>query len=339
MASTRSSSRSGDAKRPTIHDVAKMAGVTIYTVSRTLNNAVGVNPETRERVLEICRQLGMRPRVPTQRRHFALVVHNDDRNLSPSYTGMVAFELLADVSSRGMGLSLFTDDQVAEMSRQIFDGVFALTWSERSLAALGELATTPLVVINRFGFAPRFHVVGWDHHEEGRNVAEYLLRLGHQRLAMVTEPAVDAHSAKSRVAGFREQALKSGLSPHALSIELLESRSQLAAALDRVLAFKADALYVPGQGMLGPEAAEILQHVLKVRIPEQLSIIVGEHAGWSAVFCPPLTAVAAPLRQLAMRSVDHMLNLVEHHRTKPVEVLVETPIIERKSVLDRRDRD
>jgi LacI family transcriptional regulator len=322
--------------KATIHDVAERAGVTIYTVSRTLNNAVGVNPATRERVLEICRQLGIRPRVTSQRKHFALVIHNDDRTNSPSYTGMLTFELLAEVSSRGMALSIFADDQVPEMTRQIFDGVFALTWNEASLKLLGELRTTPVVVVNRFGFAPRFHVVGWDHREEGRIVADYLIKRGHRRLAMVAEPSVDVHSTQSRATGFREQAGKAGLAAQAVTIELLETRSQLATALARVLAFKADALYVPGQGMLGPESAEILQHVLKVRIPEDISLVAGEHAGWSSIFCPPITSVDAPLRQLATRCVEHALNLIQHHRTKPVEVLMATPIIERKSVMDRR---
>jgi DNA-binding LacI/PurR family transcriptional regulator len=93
---------------------------------------------------------------------------------------------------------------------------------------------------------------------------------------------------------------------------------------------------LPGQGLLGPEAVEILQHVLKVHIPEDLSVVVGEHAGWSQVFYPPLTSVGAPMGQLAKRCVDHMLGLIGHERTNPVEVLMETPIIERKSVRDRR---
>lgn len=51
-------------KRPTIHDVAKRAGVTSSTVSRILNNrqmAFPIADETRRRVLEAVRELGYRP--------------------------------------------------------------------------------------------------------------------------------------------------------------------------------------------------------------------------------------------------------------------------------------
>jgi LacI family transcriptional regulator len=81
---------------------------------------------------------------------------------------------------------------------------------------------------------------------------------------------------------------------------------------------------------------QALQSILKVKVPEEVSIVGGEHAGWSPLFDPPMTTVDAPLEQLARRSVDHMLEMISHRPTKPSEVLLATPIIERKSVMDRR---
>ena len=42
----------------TIKDIARMAGVSIATVSRTLNGGRGVSQETRTRILELCYQYG-----------------------------------------------------------------------------------------------------------------------------------------------------------------------------------------------------------------------------------------------------------------------------------------
>jgi hypothetical protein len=117
---------------------------------------------------------------------------------------------------------------------------------------------------------------------------------------------------------------------------LLESRGQLALALSRIVASGADAIYAPAQGRLGPEVAQILQSSLKVRIPGDISLVCGEHPGWSSLFTPPLTTVDAPLELLARRSVDHLLALIEKRATAPTEILLDTPIIERKSVCDRR---
>jgi DNA-binding LacI/PurR family transcriptional regulator len=48
-------------RQPTIRDVAREAGVGIGTVSRVLNNSPQVSPETRGRVVEAIQRLGFRP--------------------------------------------------------------------------------------------------------------------------------------------------------------------------------------------------------------------------------------------------------------------------------------
>src|SRR5690349_21898889 len=48
-------------RRPTIADVARRAGVSATAVSFAVNDRPGVSPETRERILEVARELGWRP--------------------------------------------------------------------------------------------------------------------------------------------------------------------------------------------------------------------------------------------------------------------------------------
>lgn len=323
--------------RATIHDVANRAGVSIYTVSRTLNNVPGVNPETRERVLDLCRQLNLRPRPVARRKHFALVIQKKDRANVAGYTATLAFQLLAEVSARKMALSLFTEDDLETLQRMLFDGILAVTWDNATIEMLAALKKTPVVVINRFSLAPRFHVVGWDHAAEGRTVAEYLLGLGHRRLAFVAEPPAHWQSTQNRLASYRAACAAARRPLESRRVELLESREQLALALSRIMDSGADAIYAPGQGRLGPEVAQILQSSLKVRIPDDVSLVCGEHTGWSSLFTPPITTVDAPFELLARRSVDHLLALVEKCAAPPMEILLDTPIIERKSVLDRRE--
>jgi len=322
--------------RATMHDVARQAGVPVCTVSRALNNEPGVNPATRERVLDLCRQFSLRPRAVAKRRHFALVIQKRDRENTAGYTAMLAFQLLAEVSARKMALSLFTEDDLEMLQRMLFDGIFAVTWDDPTIEVLAALKKTPVVVINRYSLAPRFHVVGWDHAAEGRTVAEYLLKLGHKKLAFVAEPPAHWQSTQNRLASYRAACAAARRPLEESRVELLESREQLALALSRIVASGADAIYAPGQGRLGPETAQILQHSLKARIPGDISLVSGEHPGWSSLFTPPLTTVDAPLGMLARQSVDHLLALIDKRAVAPAEVLLGTPIIERKSVRDRR---
>src|ERR1700735_4583183 len=50
-----------DTRRPTAHDVARLAGVSQPAVSRAFTKGARISPETRERVLEAAAQLGYRP--------------------------------------------------------------------------------------------------------------------------------------------------------------------------------------------------------------------------------------------------------------------------------------
>jgi LacI family transcriptional regulator len=323
--------------RVTIHDVAAAADVSIYTVSRVMNNLPGVNPETREKVLEVCRRMKMRPRPVARRKHFALVIPDAGSYKPGGYVTSMVFNLLNQLSLRGLGLSLFSDSQVPELSRQLHDGVFAMTWSEDSIDALASMESTPVVVINRFSLAPRFHVVGWDHEAEGRAVADYFINRGHSRLAFVAPPPATRNSTLSRLKGYQARCTESGISPDPGLVEILESPSQLVGALGRLVDRKADAIYFPGQEKLGIEALHILQRILKVRVPQDISVIGGENQGWSYLFDPPLTTVDAPLEKLAARCVDHMLGLLEHRSSETAELFIDTPIIERRSVADRRN--
>ncbi len=322
--------------RATMHDVARQACVPLCTVSRVLNNEPGVNPTTRERVLDLCRQLNMRPRASAKRKHFALVIQKKDRENTAGYTAMLAFQLLAEVSARKMALSLFTEDDCETLQRMLFDGIIVVTWDDPTIEILSTLKKTPIVAVNRFSLTSRFHIVGWDHAAEGRTVAEYLLKLGHKRLAFVAEPPAHWRSTQNRLESYRAACAAAGYPLEDNRVELLETREQLALALARIMASGADAIYAPGQGRLGPEVAQILQASFKVNIPQDISLVCGEHPGWSSLFTPPLTTVNAPLELLARKSVDHLLALMEKRASTPIELLLDTPIIERKSVRDRR---
>ena len=68
-------------KRATIKDVAKEAGVSISTVSNALNNVNVLNPDTKERVLEVARRLNYTPNL-------------NGRNLKAQATGVLGLSVV-----------------------------------------------------------------------------------------------------------------------------------------------------------------------------------------------------------------------------------------------------
>lgn len=319
----------------TIHDVAREADVSIYAVSRALNDLAGVNPETRERILRVSRKLGFRSRQDVRPTQFALVIPDPKTFPQGGYVTNVSFYLMLACSAQGVGLSLFTDTQLEALSRRVFDGIFILSWNDHSIERLEKISDTPKLAINRFSLADRFHVVGWDHVAEGRTVAEYLLQRGHQRLGVIALHA-SFHSTQSRLKGFREAHANADKPLLPEAVELIEDHGQLVNALSRMFDLDLDGLYIPGQDRLGIEALHLAQKVFRRKIPQEISIVTGENPDWSQLFNPPLTTVGAPFERLTQHCLDHMMSLIENRPTIPSEVLISSPIIERKTVLDRR---
>lgn len=320
-------------KKITIHDIAREAKVSIGTVSRALNNAQNINAETRERVMTISRRLGMRPRGPARRRHFAILVPDRDKLVGGGYVDMLVHELLYVLSRHGCALSVFTDRQADDIARWLFDGIFSATWSQPALDTVATLKETPIIAINyTAGRHPGLHVVGWDHRAEGRMVAEYFLSRGHRRLGLIgTQPAWSRTNAR-RVEGYAEACREAGHPLKAERVELLETRTLMYAAVKRVIDEGADAIFLPGQQKLAVEALQIIQKMLGLKVPGDISVIGGENPGWSELLDPPLTTVAAPFQELAELSVTHMLDLVARRPRQRTEMVMPTHLIERRSV-------
>jgi LacI family transcriptional regulator len=74
------SKNDAELKKTTIHEAAKIAGVSIASVSRALNNKPGISEKTRKRILDICKELGYVP-------------SSSARELSGSYKNTIAISL------------------------------------------------------------------------------------------------------------------------------------------------------------------------------------------------------------------------------------------------------
>ncbi|UZN01488.1 LacI family DNA-binding transcriptional regulator [Cellulomonas sp. S1-8] len=212
------------ARRPTITDVAKAAGVSIAVVSYALNGRPGVSAATRERVLRVADEFGWRPSAAARSmrsgpRAVGLVV---DRGL----TGAVGYGAhvlefvvaLQDVlATRRLALVLqVVDDLAAAVT------LYGEWWAERRfdvmvvtdvrtedprLDALRRLRI-PAVVVGAGEVPGEVANVKVDDEGAAERVGRYLMELGHRHVGSVTGPA-SLHRTRTRVAGL-ERALDAG---------------------------------------------------------------------------------------------------------------------------------
>jgi LacI family transcriptional regulator len=209
--------------RPTLHDVAIAAGVSIKTASRALNDEPGVRTETAERVLTAAEQLGFR------RNELA-------RSLRASPTSNMVGVVLGDVGDpfwsgvvrgveAGIGdreafimSSSTNDDPLQEqrivrsmIERRVMALLLAPTSASQSYLR-AELARGTLVAcVDRPARGVDVDAVVAEDRDGARQAVTHMIQHGHRRIAYVGSKNV--YTTRERLEGYRDALLAAGIEP------------------------------------------------------------------------------------------------------------------------------
>jgi LacI family transcriptional regulator len=209
-------------RRATMSDVARLAGVSIKTVSRVVNDEPGVHADTAERVLAAIERLGFRRNVGALNLRRGLstgtigLVLEDVGN--PFFSGVTrAIEEVA----RGFGRQVLTgsSDEDADRERELalefcarrVDGLIVVPAGLRHGYLLPEINSgTPVVFVDRPPGDVLADTVLVDNIEGAAAAVVHLAEHGHRRIAFLGD-APDIYTATERLRGFREGCVKAGI--------------------------------------------------------------------------------------------------------------------------------
>jgi LacI family transcriptional regulator len=311
-------------RRTSINDVAKVAGVAIKTVSRVLNNEPNVREETRAQVLAAVKKLNYHPSLSARslasRRSYLVGLVYD--NPSANYTievqrGALArcregkfLLLLHEVAGRGDEL---IKDILAFANRTHLDGLIItppLSESAELIRAL-DAEGPPFVRIAPNDLRHKSPYVDIDDEGAAREMTEYLIGLGHRRIAFIIgRPG--HHASGERLKGYKA-ALKAHRLPYVpeyvrqgdfLFDSGLDAARQLLA-----LPKRPTAIFAGNDDM----AAGVLMaaHEMGVKVPAQLSVAGFDDAAIARTVWPPLTTVLQPTYDLSYRAADLLLQYLQ----------------------------
>ncbi len=214
-----------DGQATRLEDLAKLAGVSISTASRALNDSPAVNVRTKQRIWKLAREMDYpfrryMPAGPIGAEATITVVVPKPQSRDGRMADPFFFELISGIgdAARARGCDLMLSHvapssyhELAEaMSTSRSDGVIFLGQSTLH-DAFNELAESE----NRFVVwgaqlpEQRYCSVGSDNVQGGRRAANHLARLGRNRIMFLGE--TDAPEAMQRFRGYRDAIIKAGL--------------------------------------------------------------------------------------------------------------------------------
>ena len=213
----------GPGKRPTMRDVAAMAGVSLKTVSRVVNNESGVTPDTVARVTAAASVLHYLPDVTAanlargdrESRTIALLIATvDDPFSSAVFRGVEEVALTRQVAVFAASTEGLPDREnrlVRAFASRNVDGLI-ITPTAQDYRALAELLRThmPCVYVDRDPVGIDADVVTSNNREAARQATEHLLERGHKRIGLITDVA-SISTAAERELGYRDAMTAAGL--------------------------------------------------------------------------------------------------------------------------------
>jgi LacI family transcriptional regulator len=328
---------------PTVEDVAQAAGVSTATVSRALNLPDSVRPALRARVLDAVQRLGYvahaGARALTLRRSgtVGVVVPTIDNAIFAS--GLQAFQ--RRMARAGyLVLVAFSDyDPVQEEAQAralLARGVdaLALTGVSQRRELLSWLAQRGLPWVHTGSYpAPAGAAcVGFRNRAAIMRAVQYLLDLGHRRIAMVAGITTHNERAAERVVGVRDALAAAGLSlPPRWLVESPYTVQDARHATRRLLQTRpAPTALLCGNDVLAFGA--LLESAASgIDVPASLSVVGFDDLDLARQWRPALTTVHVPIEHMWTFAAEYLLGRLDGSVGEPVQREIEVELVVRES--------
>lgn len=330
----------------TIKDVAKMADVSISTVSRVINDSKPVSPEARRRVLHAIEVLDYKPNevarsLVTKKSNLIGVIVNDIGN---SYVSQVlrGVEEIGRMFNYDILLSSSYGDLEVEMkfanlfSQKQVEGIILISdiLNERLMFKLDELKI-PYVVINRFYTIDEAATVSINNKNATYKMTQSLIEDGHKKIGYVAlRKDMDRTNETYKIKGYKEAMRQCNLKPHVIYSEGLDREDALEVMediVDDIKDQKYTALFCT-QDIL---AIHLMNALFDqgIRVPEDISICGFGGTVLSEIVRPTLTTVKEPFYDIGAVAIRKLLKSVDSkEELKRDTVFLPVEILKRDSV-------
>lgn len=327
---------------PTIKDVARLAGVSVATVSRVLNNSGYVNLGTRQRVEQAISELNYRP-------------NNVARSLFKGRSQMIAL-LVPDIMNPyfpelARAVEDFTkqndytfvlcntDDDLEKEMHYIYalqqksvDGIIIVS-SKITEERFSEV-NIPIVALDRL-VSKKISSITANNRDGARQAVKYLKEIGCKRIAHICGPE-NVSNSKERLSGYLDVVKNEGW---LLSSYVVSGNYQYETAMDATKRLlinhpEIDGIFVAND-LMGVAALKAAQE-LGLHVPNDISIIGFDGISLGEQLTPSITTMKQPIYEMGTRAAELLIQKINEENVSVQHEQFDVTLIERESTRIRR---
>lgn len=329
------------APRPTLHDVAREAGVSARTVSRVLNQEPRISAQTRERVLRVVAQLGFRPnvmarnmRVGARDSAVGLVIPD----LANPFFGTVASGVEKTIRTRSLTLVIASSEEDPQRERSV-----VTTLLERQVAALVVVPSAgseysylraerrhglPLVFLDRPPTKLAADAVLTANFDGAVQAVSHLLERGHRRVGFIGDVPTTLYTRRERFRGYRHALDTAGIPVDPSLVEQGHHESDAADATVRLLRSPGPPTAIFAANNLASMGVVM---ALTRAHRRDIAVVGFDDFTFADLFEPGITVVAQDAEQLGVTAAQLVLSRLDGDHTKARTTVLPTRLITRGS--------
>ena len=308
----------------TIKDIAKKCGVGISTVSRALNNHPDINPETRNMILKVIEETGFIPNNSarnlkrTDAKCIAVLVKGIT---NPFFSNMI--QIIEEETQRNKYALVLRHVEAQEgevdvaleleKEKRLRGIVFLGGKFEHFAEKIGKLNVPFIFSTIGVNFADQigkvaFSNIAVDDRTESEKMTEYLLELGHRRIALITEKS-ERPIGRLRMEGYRAAYARRNLSVAENLICYVQEEIEHYSMENGYLTAKkllesgeeVTAIYAVSDSLAIGACRAVLE--AGKRIPEDISVAGYDGIEMGEYYNPKLTTIKQPVEEIAKRTI------------------------------------
>ncbi|WP_143869776.1 LacI family DNA-binding transcriptional regulator [Catenovulum sediminis] len=324
-----------------IREVAKRAGVSIATVSRAFTNPDKVTKSSLKKVMDAVDEVGYRPNMMARNfrstKSYAVVV------LVPDFANLFFTKVIRAIQETGLkhGYNILLGETRDSKEREA--DYLKLVETRQ---ADGVIQLSPHIPEQELLPHPHIHAVAacgacdtpytsvrMDHISAAKSIVNYLISMGHRKIACISGLADNPHS-RDRLVGYKQALEEAGIEFNETLI--FEGNFTMASGHDAgdyyaQLDEKPSAIFSMNDDMAIGAIKSFKEH--GIRVPQDISITGFDDLDFATYTDPALTTIRQPAEEMGKKAMQLLLQILDGKKPAQQEFILKHEFVLRDSVL------